>query len=363
MIHFSFPKAGYLKHKEEIDLAVKDVLLSDIYIKGSHLNNFEKNFSNYVGSDYAIGVGNGTDALLLSLLSLDIQPGDQVLTVSHTATGTASAIIQTGAIPVFVDIDPATYTIDIDDLKKKITKETKAIICVHLYGHPCNMDELLSLSLEKKIPLIEDCAQSAGAEYNDKKVGSLGKLGCFSFFPTKNLSGIGDGGMVTTNDKDLFDKIISMREYGWNKDRDSYIYGINSRLDELQAAILDVKLKYLEKDNEERRSIAEYYKAAMTNTPAVLPYEDKKSKHVFHLFVIRVEKRENLIESLRLEGINPGIHYPNPVHTQTFFKRYKAVGLTQTDLAAQTVLSLPIYQGLTDQEVKHCADSVCKHLK
>jgi len=354
MIYFSFPKAGYLKYSNEIDQSIAKVLHSDRYIKGENVSDFEKNFSKYIGTKHSIGTGSATDALFLSLKALNIGFGDEVITVSHTATGTVAAIANTGANPVFADINNDSYTILIDGLEKKITNKTKAIIVVHIYGQSCEMDEVLHIANKYNLPVIEDCAQAAGAEYKGKKVGSLGTIGCFSFFPTKNLSCIGDGGLVTTNDKKIATKIRSLGEYGWDKNRNPQSIGINSRLDELQAAILNVKLKYLNDDNLERRKIASLYRDSIQNAKINHPVEFDYSHHVYHLYVITVDKnRIELIHYLNENQIYPGIHYALPVHKQKAYKKYLNNDLLRnTEKAIKQILSIPIYQGMEEEHIQ-----------
>ena len=358
MIYFSYPKAGYLKYSKEIDRSIQNVLNSDRYIKGESVSKFEFSFSNYIGTKYSVGTGNATDAIFLSLRALDIGTGDEVLTVSHTATGTVAAIANTGATPVFADINKDSFTIRIEGLEKKISNKTKAIIVVHIYGQPCDMDEILYISNKYGIPVIEDCAQASGAEYKGKKVGSMGTVGCFSFFPTKNLSCIGDGGLATTNDKTINNKIRSLGEYGWDKKRDAQSIGINSRLDELQAAILNVKLKYLDQDNKERRDIASSYRFRINNSKIHHPIEMDYSYHVYHLYVIIVDKvRDQLINYLKKGGVYPGVHYPLPVHRQKVYKNFlRDEKLKNTEKIIKQIVSIPIYQGMEKEHVDKTID-------
>jgi len=266
MIYFNYPKKVYLKYKNEINKSIQRVLISGNYINSKELCKFENSFAKYLNVKNCIGAGNATDSIFLCLRSLNIKHGDEVITVSHTATGTVAAIANTGAIPVFVDIDENTYNINTNLIEKQITKKTKAIVAVHLYGQSCSMENLYYIANKKGIPVIEDCSQSAGSKYKNKYLGSIGLFGCFSFFPTKNLSCIGDGGLVSCNSNYFASKIRNLREYGWNKNRNARYIGINSRLDEIQAAILNVKLKYLNKDNIERRKIAKLYNQKIINS-------------------------------------------------------------------------------------------------
>jgi len=251
---------SYQEHKEEIDAAISRVLESGWYILGEEVRSFEKEFSKYIGVNHGIGVGNGTDAITLALKACGIGPGDEVITVSHTAVATVAAIELSGATPVLIDISPDTYTLDPDHLKEAITPKTKAVLPVHLYGHPADMDRIIPIAEEHDLYVIEDCAQSHGSIHHRKKTGSLGDIAAFSFYPTKNLGAIGDGGMVVTDDANLAEQVRLLRQYGWKERNKSSIPGLNSRLDEVQAAILRVKLQYLDSENLRRRSIANIYK-------------------------------------------------------------------------------------------------------
>lgn len=350
MIIFSNPKKLYDNHKKEIDQVIKSTLNSGSYINSLQVANFEKNFAKYIDIKHSVGVGNATDAIFISLLALGIEKKDEVITVSHTAAGTVIPISKVGAKPIFVDIDLKNYNIDLDLLEKKISLKTKAIIAVHLYGQSVDMNRLKKISIKYKIPIIEDCSQAAGALHNNQKLGSFGNVSCFSFFPTKNLSGYGDGGMICTNNKLLFKKIKIIREYGWDKNRNLVTLGTNSRLDEIQAAILNVKLKYLDKNNNERINIAKKYSKHITNKKITLPVVSKNNKHVFHLYVIRLKLRNKLIQELNKHKIFPGIHYKKPIHRQKFYSKYNKYSLPNTVIASNEVLSLPIYPGLKSFE-------------
>ena len=352
MIFFSYPKAGFEKYSSEIKEAIDRVLNSGIYIKGESLKNFENNFSRYLGCKFGLGVASGTDSIFLSLKAIGVKEDDEVLTVSHTATGTVAAIVHTGASPVFLDIKEETMNLDSSKIENSITKKTKAIIAVHLYGQACDMDPILDISKKYGIPVIEDCAQAAGAEYKGNKVGSMGVAGCFSFFPTKNLSGYGDGGFVATSDKDIYQKIIAMREYGWDEKRDAFTFGINSRLDEMQAAVLDVKLSHLEEDNEERIRAANFYLKNIKNDLITLPICIEHSKHVYHLFVVKIVRRDDFINHLKDFDIVAGIHYPNPVHQHSYYQKFlKKSTLPLTDKTSKEIVSIPIYQGIKQEEL------------
>ncbi|RDX35476.1 DegT/DnrJ/EryC1/StrS family aminotransferase, partial [Arcobacter sp. HD9-500m-PIT-SAG03] len=283
MICFANPKEQYLSHKDEIQEAINRVLDSGWYILGEEVKSFEKEFATFVGTQYSLGVASGTDAIFLSLKALDIGLGDEVITVSHTATATVSAIEATGAKAILVDIEEDYFTIDPKKIEKEITPNTKAIIAVHIYGHPSDVDELIRICKKYDLFLLEDCAQANGAKYKGKKVGSLGDLGCFSFFPTKNLGALGDGGAITTDSLDLYNKLIMLRQYGWDENRESKFQGYNSRLDELQAAILRVKLKYLKQDVEKRNTVASLYNKYLKNTNLILPKVRNDCYHAYHL--------------------------------------------------------------------------------
>jgi len=299
MIQCANPKAQYLSYREEIDLAIKRVLDSGWYVLGEEVREFEKEFAQFNIVSHAIGVGSGTDALHIALRALEIGAGDEVITTAHTAVATASAIDLAGAKPIFVDIEPDFFTIDPDLIEDAITPKTKAIIPVHIYGQPCNMDAIMDIANKNNLKVIEDSAQAHGAEYKGKRVGSIGDIGCFSFYPTKNLGAIGDGGALVTNSDQLAEKIKLIREYGWEERHISSKEGWNSRLDELQAAILRVKLKNLDKDNNLRQQHAKIYNDLLKDFPIELPKTRSNSSHAFHLFVIKIEQRNKLRDYLQ----------------------------------------------------------------
>jgi dTDP-4-amino-4,6-dideoxygalactose transaminase len=283
--------------------------------------------------------------------------GDEVVTVSHTAVATVAAIELAGARPAFVDIDPLTYNMDPKTLEKGITSKTRAIVPVHLYGHPAPMEEILEIARNYCLCVIEDCAQAHGATYRDKRVGSFGDMACFSFYPTKNLGALGDGGAVVTNDPELAEKARLIREYGWAKRYVSDIPGWNTRLDEIQAAILRVKLKHLDFDNSRRIKLAELYNKGLFKTDVALPKLQKDSVSVYHLYVIRVKERDSLSAYLRSKDIGTAVHYPVPVHLQPAYGR-NAVSLPSAEIVAREVLSLPIYPELTGSQVQFVIDSI-----
>lgn len=329
---FANPKASYLAHKEEIDQAISDVLWGGSYILGTQVKMFEESFAFYLGVKHAIGVASGTDALHIGMRALGIGKGDEVITVSHTAVATVAAIVMTGATPVLVDIEPQTFTINTDLIEKAITKKTKAILPVHIYGKPCDMDAIMAIAKKHSLYVVEDCAQAAGAVYKGKKVGSIGDIGCFSFYPTKNLGCFGDGGAITTNNSKVNKTLRLLREYGWEKRYVSKIHGFNSRLDEIQASILRVKLRYLDSDNNKRRKLA-------------FKYDSRDVDSVHHLYVVRVNRRDKCRKELLDKGFQTAVHYPVPIHKQPGYKNLvRVVGsMEHTNLAAKQVLSLPMF--------------------
>ncbi len=353
----SNPKAQYLSYKEEIDAAISRVIDGGWYILGEEVKAFEEEFAKYIEVRHGIGVGSGTEALHLALVSCDIRKGDEVITVSHTAVATVSAIELAGAKPVFVDIEPDFYTIDPAKLEAAITQKTKAIIPVHIYGQSADMEPIFQIAKKHNLCLIEDCAQAHGATYKNKRVGSFGDMACFSFYPTKNLGALGDGGMVVTNDDTLAEKARLLREYGWARRFVSQISGWNTRLDEIQAAVLRVKLKYLDEDNAKRARIAELYRRGLDETPLVLPTVMEGVVHVYHLFVIRTRDRDELLEFLRKKGIGAAIHYPVPVHQQPAYAGVNGK-LPQTECVAKEILSIPIYPELTKEDIYTVIDTI-----
>ena len=345
------PKAQYLAHKQEIDDAVNRVLESGRYILGNEVRAFEEEFAAYLGVNHSVGVGNGTEALHLALMACGIGHGNEVATVSHTAVATVAAIELAGAKPVFVDIDPLTYNMDPEFLKKSITSKTKAVIPVHLYGHPAPMEEILAIARKYSLCVIEDCAQAHGATYRGKRVGSFGDMACFSFYPTKNLGALGDGGAVVTSDLELAEKARLLREYGWAERYVSHTPGWNSRLDEIQAAILRVKLRYLDEDNGARTRLADLYVKGLSETGLVLPRVRERADHVYHLFVVGAPDRDRLLEYLHSQNVGAAVHYPVPVHLQAAYARLEVRPLPETERVARQILSLPMYPEMTEIEV------------
>ena len=348
MILCANPAAQFLSYQDEIEGAVLKVLRSNRYILGEEVEALETEFADYIGTRSAIGVANGTDALEIAIRALDIGPGDEVITVSHTAVATVAAIEAAGATPVLVDVDPLFYTLNPAQLKEVLTSKTKAVIAVHLYGQSADLDTIGEFCTKNKLYLIEDGSQAHGARWKGKRVGSIGHIGCFSCYPTKNLGAIGDAGLITTNDELLAKKIRMLREYGWDRRYISDIVGRNSRLDELQAAILRIKLRHLDADNTKRQQIASQYRKLLSVKDLQLPAAREESEQVFHLYVIRTKQRQGLIENLKAHHIQAGIHYPIPVHLQPAYKNRvcTAANMDVTEGVAKEVLSLPIYPEL-----------------
>ena len=328
---------------------------------GEELERFEDEFSKYMGTKCAIGVNSGSDALFLALQALGIGKGDEVITVSHTFISTVDAIARNGAKPVFVDIDPKIYCIDVTKIEEKITKKTKALLPVHLYGHPAEMDAIIKIAKKHNLPVIEDACQAHGAEYRGKKVGNIGDIGCFSFYPVKNLGAYGDGGMVVTNNSELARKLRMLRNYGQPKKYYHDFIGVNSRLDEMQAAILRVKLKNLDNWNSSRRRFAHIYDMLLKDADVVIPVEKGYAKHVYHLYVIRHKNRDRLQQHLSKNGVQTQIHYPIAVHRQ---KAYLNLGLRAklpiTEKISGEILSLPMHPFLKEDEIRTIAQCIRK---
>ena len=354
------PIENYLAHRMEIDASIARVLQSGTYILGPETQAFEEEFARYLEVPHAIGVGSGTEALHLALKACNIGLGDEVITVGHTATATVAAIELCGADPVLVDIDPDTYTLDPSKIKNAVTRKTKAIVPVHLYGQPADVASILAVAQENNLKVIEDCAQAHGAVYHSRKVGSWGDLAAFSFYPTKNLGALGDGGMVVTRNGPLAKKVRLLREYGWEKRFFSVTPGWNSRLDEIQAGVLRVKLKYLDWDNRKRRALAAAYHQGLATCPVDLPRERSGSYHVYHLFVIRTSNRDSLSRFLDQRGIGTAVHYPVPLHLQPAYRgRVKISGpMTVTEEVVSKILSLPLYPELNFSRLNRVVEGI-----
>ena len=365
MIQCSNPLLQYLSYKSEIDAAISKVLNGGWYIIGKETRAFEEEFARYIGVSYGVGVGSGTDAIHLALRACGIGYNDEVITVSHTAVATVAAIELAGATPVLVDIEEDYYTIDPRKIEKVITKNTKAVIPVHIYGQPANLDLILEIARKFNLIVIEDCAQAHGAMYKDKKVGSYGDVACFSFYPTKNLGAIGDGGIVVTDNKDLAEKVKLLREYGWAERYVSHVAGFNTRLDEIQAAILRIKLRHLDEDNKKRCRIAEIYEKGLSGISLALPQKRDGVTHVYHLYVVRSGERDSLRTFLQSRDIGALVHYPMPIHLQPAYRGRlkKDNDLNITEKAAREVLSLPMYPELGEEEIMRVVDTIKVFIK
>jgi dTDP-4-amino-4,6-dideoxygalactose transaminase len=341
--------------RKEIDGAIADVLDAGRFILGVKLEAFETAFASVCGVRHAVGVGSGTDALRLALAANGVGPGDEVVTVSNTCVPTAAAISGVGAVPVFADVDARTYTLDPAALEARITARTRAIVPVHLYGQCADMDPILAIANRRGIPVVEDCAQAHGARVGDRIAGSMGRAGAYSFYPTKNLGALGDGGIVVTDDVDVARNLRELREYGWRERYISAVPGMNTRLDEMQAAILRVKLRRLAADNDRRRAIAASYDRGLAGLAVDLPAVGGGAQHVYHQYVIRSPKRDGLRQRLRDRSIGTNIHYPAPVHLQPAYRGRVSLGVSRcaaTEAILPQVLSLPMFPQLTDEQVE-----------
>jgi dTDP-4-amino-4,6-dideoxygalactose transaminase len=344
-------KAQYQSIKAEIQQALNRVLDSGTFILGDEVQAFEEEFATYCSARFAIAVNSGTSALHLALLAAGIGPGDEVITVPFTFVATAAAILYTGARPVFVDIDPRSFTIDCTQIESVITPRTKAILPVHLYGQSADMDPMLEIARRHGLSIIEDAAQAHGAEYKGRRVGSIGDLGCFSFYPGKNLGAYGEGGMVVTNDPEYARTIRMLRDWGQERKYQHVLQGYNYRMDGLQGAVLRVKLPYMEAWTEARRAHAAQYDALLADTgvqtPAVLP----SRRHVYHIYAVRTPHRDGVQQALQDHGIQTGIHYPIPVHLQPAYADlgHRAGAFPHSEAAAREVLSLPMFPELTPE--------------
>jgi dTDP-4-amino-4,6-dideoxygalactose transaminase len=350
-----------IQHKLIINELVKEiegVLTSGQFILGSYVGNFEQQFARICQTSYAAGVANGTDALVLAMKAMGIGTGDEVITAPNSFLSSASSIVLAGARPVFADVRE-DFNIDPEKIEAAITPRTKGIIAVHLTGRPSPMNEINSLAKKHGLTVIEDAAQSVGAEYYNQRTGSLGDIGCFSFHPLKNLSACGDGGMITTDDKNVYEKILMLRNHGLKSRDECEVWSVNSRLDALQAAILNAKINYLETWTERRRYLASLYQKELHNyvkTPVDSPFE----KAVYHTFIIQTNKRDALKEHLQKEGIDTRVHYPVPIHLQESAKElgYQLGSFPVTEKMAGEILSLPIFPELTDEQVRYCIHQI-----
>lgn len=362
-VPFGDLKAHYQQYKDTLDQAVSRVLASGHYILGKELDAFEDQFAEFLGlpEKRVIGCASGTDAIYLALLAAGVKSGDEILVVAHTAVPTICAVVKTGATPVFVDVCPDTLVMDPADLEAKITSKTKVIIPVHLYGQMVDMDQVMSFAAKHKLVVLEDCAQATGATYKGKTAGTIGDYGAFSFYPSKNLGAFGDGGAVSCNSQKAYESLKMLRNYGQSKRYYHDEFGVNSRLDEMQAAILSAQLPYVKEWNEKRRKLAALYTLLLKDL-VVTPVEAKDNYHVYHLYVIQTEKREEMRTWLEEKAsVQALIHYPIPAHLQ---KAYAYLGkkkgfLPKTEYAADRILSLPMYQGMTESEVEY----ICAKIK
>ena len=366
MIKFIDFNRKYRRYKKKINSSVERVFKRGWFIAGPERADFEKKFSKYLGVKYAIGVNSGTDSLVLSLKAIGIKPGDEVITVSHTATPTISAIRIAGAKPVFVDINGATLNIDPKLIEEKITSKTKAILPVHLYGYPADMDAICKLADKYDLYIVEDSCQAHGAKFRGKFLGTIGDVGCFSFYPTKNLGAFGDAGIIVTNDKKIAENVRLLRNFGEVAKYRNKIEGVNSGLDEIQASFLNWELKELKKWNQERKKLADAYLKELKGLPIILPPKGNSDyNRVWHLFVIQTAKRDELRSFLKDQAIETSTHYPMPVFKQAAYRffGYKEADLPITSKAVKNILSLPLYPELRIAEVKVICDLINKFYK
>ena len=356
-------KRQYLELKTEIDEAVLKALEATQFILGPNVQKFEEEAAAYLGVKHAVALANGTEALHLAILACVIVPGDEVITTPFTFIATAEAISYVGAKPVFVDINPDTFNIDVSKIEEYLathdTSKVKAIIPVHLYGQAADMDPIMAIAKKYNLKVIEDCAQSFGGDYKGKMTGGFGEFGCFSFFPSKNLGCYGDGGMVTTNDSELAEKVKMLRNHGSKVRYYHSVIGYNSRLDEIQAAILRVKLKRMDSFNKLRNKNAHLYSKLFKGTGVVAPHEDGNSMHVYHQYTVKVKNRDKIIEALTKDGIASAIYYPVPLHKQEVYKKdYEGLVLPNTERVSEEVMSLPIFPELIEEEVNRVVSVV-----
>tara|TARA_Y100001970_G_C14227329_1_gene856484 strand:+ start:687 stop:1805 length:1119 start_codon:yes stop_codon:yes gene_type:complete len=358
-------KKQYQEIKSEIDKNISKVINSGNFILGNELETFESTFASYCNINYGIGVGSGTDAIQIALKAFNIGYGDEVVTVPFTAVPTVTAIVMSGAKPTFVDVDENTRCMDSKSLRTYLEKhnqikKVKAIIPVHLYGQAADMDEIMKIAKEFDLLVIEDASQAHGTKYANNFVGTIGNAGCFSFYPTKNLGAYGDAGMIITKEKSIANKIKKIRNYGEKEKNKNEIFGVNSRLDELQAAILNVKIKYLDIWIEKRKKIASYYDDNLKSSKIETPVLSAKSNHSYHLYVVKISNRNLIKKKLAEKGISTSIHYPLPIHLQEAFSYlgYKKNQFPNSELLSQNSLSLPMYPELTKDEI----NIICKNL-
>jgi dTDP-4-amino-4,6-dideoxygalactose transaminase len=357
-------KAQHEPIKEEIKSALKDILESGRFILGDNVSNFETEAASYLDTQHAVGLASGTDALYLSLRALDIKHGDEVITTPFSFIATAEAITYVGATPVFVDIEKDTLNIDVSRIEEKITSNTKAIIVVHLFGLPSDMDEIMAIAQKHNLKVIEDCAQAFGSRYREAAVGSIGDCGCFSFYPSKNLGAYGDGGMMSTNSPEIYNRVNILRNHGTVGPYQHQFIGYNSRLDEIQAAILRIKLRHIDQYNSNRRKIADIY-SSLLGSIVQCPVTMGDRSHVYHQYTLRSDRRDRIAEVLRENSVSSVVYYPLPLHLQQAFEflRYKRGDFPESEAAADEVLSLPIYPELPPETAEHIAKTVIQAVK
>ncbi len=352
-------KLQYHQLQSEIDAAVAEVLESTAFILGPNVRSFEEEAASYLGVEYAVGCASGTDALHLALLAAGIGPGDEVITSAFTFIATAEAIAYVGATPVFVDIDERTMNLDLEAVARAIGKKTRAVLPVHLFGQPVDMAELTMLAEKHGLTIVEDCAQSFGADIAGRQTGSFGIAGCFSFFPSKNLGCYGDGGLITTSSERIRDHLLSLRNHGSSQRYHHQEIGYNSRLDEIQAAILRVKLRHIDRFNQERRRVAHRYNELLADTGITTPFEDGIGTHVFHQYTLRSPRRDAIMKALQAREIACAIYYPVPLHRQEVFADVcENVSLPVTEAVAADCFSLPIYPEMSDEQIVTVTDTI-----
>jgi len=358
-------KAQYATIKEELRAAVDEVMENCSFILGPYVQKFEEAMAEYSQTKFAVGVASGTDALLLSLRACQVGPGDEVITTPYSFFATAGVISRLGATPVFVDIDASTYNINPDLIAPKISTRTKAIMPVHLYGQCAEMDPIMALAEEHNIMVVEDAAQAIGAEYRGRKAGNIGHLGCFSFFPSKNLGGLGDGGMVVTNDPQLSDLARILRVHGSKPKYYHSIVGYNSRLDSLQAAALQVKLNHLDEWTETRREHARTYDELLKDLPLVTPHAETYNRHIYNQYTIRVDNRDGLQEHLKEKGVGLALYYPLPLHLQECYRdlNHHQGDFPESEKAAQETISLPVYPELTKEGQEYVVEKIAEFVR
>lgn len=358
-------KMQYQQIKSEVDQAIQSIIESCAFINGPATKQFEKNFAAYCGAKYAVGVANGTDALHLALRAVDVGKGDEVITAPNTFIATTEAITLTGAKVVFADIHPETYNIDVTGIEEKITSKTKAIIPVHLFGQPADMEPILAIARNYDLRVVEDACQAHGATYQGKRIGGHGDVACFSFYPGKNLGAYGDGGAVVTNNEAIARRVAMLADHGSLIKYQHQVEGVNSRLDSIQAAILDIKLKYLDQWNEKRRKNASLYNELLSRIDGVIPpKETEETKSVYHLYVIQAENRDALRQKLNAEGIGTGIHYPLALHQQPAYQylRYKLGSFPVAEKCTRRYVSLPMYPELTEAMIETVCHAIKKYV-